>query len=277
MSHVRCPLCGKDSFISNFNPDELDLDIYVRSFVGLGYRRGFAPTQDESVLGDDEFTPKIRNRCIDLLNLFVERGIISRRELALSLRMGVPVKGSDETVPYEDFIRMRSQIIEAKDKRISMLESQVRAARGGVSMLPFEDLKTRYDKLVYNHIVKRKIEKILKYLDENLDSKIILGEDDWKLELYESIPEVFIYLCKKLYELNKMEREMLQNRITTDCAEFMMIFKMFKNKPTITSMTEVLNNEPDRFYYRVHELPIPDRLKSEEDFSQGSNWETFST
>lgn len=277
MSHVRCPLCGKDSFISNFNPDELDLDIYVRSFVGLGYRGGFAPTPDESVLGDDEFTPKIRNRCIDLLNLFVERGIISRRELALLLRMGVPVKGSDETVPYEDFIRMRSQILEAKDKRISMLESQVRAARGGVSMLPFEDLKTRYDKLVYNHIVKRKIEKILKYLHENLDSKIILGEDDWKLELSESIPEVFIYLCKKLYELNKMERNMLQKRITTDCVEFMIIFQMFKNKPTITSMTEVLNNEPDRFYYRVHKLPIPDHLKSEEDFSQGINWETFST
>ena len=130
MSHVRCPLCGKDSFISNFNPDELDLDIYVRSFVGLGYKRGFAPTPDESVLGDDEFTPKIKNRCIALLNLFVERGIISRRELALLLRMGVPVQGSDETVPYEDFIRMRSQIIEAKDKRISMLESQVRARAG---------------------------------------------------------------------------------------------------------------------------------------------------
>jgi hypothetical protein len=277
MSHVRCPLCGKDSFISNFNPDELDLDIYVRSFVGLGYRGGFAPTQDESVLGDDEFTPKIKNRCIDLLNLFVEQGIISRRELALLLRMGVPVQGSDETVPYEDFVRMRSQILEAKDKRISMLESQVRAARGGESMLAYEDLKTRYDKLVYNHNVKRKIEKILKYLDENLDSKIILGEDDWKLELYESIPEVFFYLCKKLYELNGREREMLQNRITTDCVDFMIIFELFKNKPTITSMTEVLNNKPDRFYYLVHNLPIPDHLKTEEDFSQGNNWETFST
>jgi hypothetical protein len=267
MSHVRCPLCGKDSFISNFNPNELDLDIYVRSFVGLGYRGGFAPTQDESVLGDDEFTPKIKNRCIDLLNLFVEQGIISRRELALYLRMGVPVHGSDEIVPYEDFTRMRSQTIEAKDKRISMLESQVRAARGGVSMLAYEDLKTRYDKLVYKHNVKRKIEKILTYLHENLDSQIILGEDDWKLELYESIPEVFIYLYKKLYELNRREREMLKNRITTDCDEFMIIFQMFKNKQTITSMTEVLNKKPDRFYYMVHNLPIPDHLKTEEDFS----------
>ena len=271
MSHVRCPLCGKDSFISNFNPDELDLDIYVRSFVGLGYRGGFAPTPDESVLGDDEFTPKIKNRCIDLLNLFVERGIISRRELALLLRMGVPVQGSDETVPYEDFIRMRSQIIEAKDNQISMLESQVRARARS-----YEDLKTRYDKLVNNHNVKRKIEKILKYLHENLDSKIILGDDDWKLELSEYIPEVFIYLCKKLYELTGREREMLQNRITTDCVEFIMIFQMFKNQPTITSMTDAVNTEPDRFYYRVHNLPIPDHLKTEEDFSQGINWETFS-
>jgi hypothetical protein len=277
MSHIRCPLCGKDSSISHFNPDELDLDIYVRSHVGLGYRGGFAPTQDESVLGDDEFTPKIKNRCIDLLNLFVEQGIIDRRELTLLLRMGVPVQGSDQIVSYEDFMRMLSQKIEAKDKRISILESQVRVARGGVSMPAYEDLKTRYDKLVYNNNVKRKIEKILKYLRENLDSQIILGDDDWKLEIYESIPEVFIYLCKKLYELNKGEREMLQNRITTDCVEFMIIFQMFKDKPTITSMTEVLNNEPDRFYYRVHNLPIPDHLKTEEDFSQGINWETFST
>jgi hypothetical protein len=50
----------------------------------------------------------------------------------------------------------------------------------------------------------------------------------------------------------------------------MIIFQIFKNKPTITSLTDVLNNEPDRFYYRVHSLPIPDHLKDEEDFPRES-------
>ena len=60
-------MCGKDSAFSTFNPQDMDRDIYVRQTYGLG-KGGFSYGPDESVLGDDFFTPKVMDRCIDLLN-----------------------------------------------------------------------------------------------------------------------------------------------------------------------------------------------------------------
>jgi hypothetical protein len=33
VSHIRCPLCGKDSALSTFNPEDLDMDIYIRQAI----------------------------------------------------------------------------------------------------------------------------------------------------------------------------------------------------------------------------------------------------
>ena len=75
MSHIRCPICGKGSAISSFNPNDLDLDIYIRQTHGLGYGGGFSYGPDESVLGDEFFTPMIKARCFDLIRLFIEKKI----------------------------------------------------------------------------------------------------------------------------------------------------------------------------------------------------------
>ena len=66
MSHIRCIICGKDSAVSGFDPSKLDRDIYVRQVRGKGYPGGWDHGPDISVLGDDEFTPKIMDRCFDL-------------------------------------------------------------------------------------------------------------------------------------------------------------------------------------------------------------------
>ena len=251
MSHIRCPLCGKDSAISTFNPEDLDRDIYVRQTRGLGYPGGFTYGPDESVLGDDVYTPKVKDRCIDLLKLFMENGIVTARELAVKLRIGMPIQGTDKVFPYED-------ILDIIYKQNEALKKQVSTTRSGVSIFEFEKLKTSYNKLVNDLEIKSKIEKILKYLHNMLDSKIVLEEDDWILEIYEYDPGIFSYLCKKLYTLNREERDMLENRVYTECVEFKFIFSLFKNKPTIQSVIDRLNKKPGRFYYELHSLPIPD-------------------
>jgi len=217
-------MCGKDSAVSSFNPEDLDLDIYVRQTIGLGYGRGFSHGPDESVLGDDFFTPKVMDRCIELLKLGIEKESIIPRELALKLKMGVPVQGTDKVVPYMDVLDISFRQIEALKNEVLSLKQQVSIARSGVSRFEHEELKTRYDKLVNRARVKRKIDDILRYLHDVLDSDIVLGEDDWLLQIYEYDPSIYGYLCKKLYKLNSEERDMLENRISTKCVEFEIIF-----------------------------------------------------
>jgi len=277
MSHIRCPLCGKDSAVSTFSPEDLDRDIYIRQTSGLGYPGGFTYGPDESVLGDEVYTPKVKDRCIDLLKLFMENNIIAARKLALELKMGVPIQGTDEVVPYEYVLDLSNQQIKALKNQVLSLKNQLSTTRSGVSILEFEKLKTSYNKLVNDLEVKRKIEKILKYLHNMLDSKIVLKEDDWILEVYECSPSIFIYLWKKLYTLNRKERDMLQNRINTECVEFKWIFRFLKKEPTIKSVTDMLNKKPKKIYYELHNLPIPDYYKDEGfGIYRGINWETLS-
>jgi hypothetical protein len=58
MSHLVCPLCGKYSALSTWDPEAFNLDVNVVSFKGLGRGNGFAKLDPYSVLGDDEVTPK---------------------------------------------------------------------------------------------------------------------------------------------------------------------------------------------------------------------------
>ena len=110
-----------------------------------------------------------------------------------------------------------------------------------------------------------------------LDSKIVLEEDDWILEVYEYNPSIFRYLCKTMYTLNRKERDMLENRVKTECVEFKRIFWIFKGEPTITSKIERWIKKPGRFYYALHNLPFPLYLKDKgSGVHQDFNWETFS-
>ena len=278
MSHVRCPLCGKDSAVSTFSPEDLDRDIYVRQTSGLGYPGGFTYGPDESVLGDDVYTPMVKDRCIDLLKLFMENDIVTARELAVKLKMGAPIQGTDEVFPYEDLLDIYYKQNEALENQVSSLKNQLSTTRrSGVSILEFEKLKTSYNKLVNDLEIKRKIEKILKYLHNMLESKIVLKEDDWALEVYEYTPVIFPYLCKKLYTLNRKERDMLQNRVYTECIDIKWIFSFFKKEPTIKSVTDMLNKNPNKIYYELHNLPIPDYYKDKGiGVYRDLNWETLS-
>ena len=257
MSHVRCLMCGKDSAFTSFNPEDLDLDIYVRQTSGLGYGGGFSYGPDKSVLGDDFFTPKVMNRCIELLKVGIEKNSVTTRELALKLKIGVPVQGTDKVVPYENVLNRVNEQNTALQKEVTSLQKQVSTARSGVSISEHEELKTRYNKLVNRAHVKSKIDEVLSYLHDVLDSEIVLGRDDWLLEIYEYTPDIYGYLCKKLYTLNREERNMLENRINTKCVEYENIFWIFKKEPTITSVTDRLTKKPGKLYYILHNLPIP--------------------
>jgi hypothetical protein len=76
MSMVVCPLCGKSTSLRRF-PSGFEVDIVVRTVRGLGRGRGFETVNEESVLGDDEVTPLIVNRVLDILSVLLRKGCIS--------------------------------------------------------------------------------------------------------------------------------------------------------------------------------------------------------
>ena len=125
MTHVRCPMCGKDSAFSSFNPEDLDLDIYTRQASGLGYGGGFSHGPDKSVLGDDVFTPKVMDRCIELFKVAVEKDYITSRELAVKLKIGVPIQGTDDVIPFEDSLDIFYEQNEALKMEISSLRNHI--------------------------------------------------------------------------------------------------------------------------------------------------------
>ena len=118
-------MCGKDSAISTFNPEDLDRDIYIRQVSGLGYRGGFSFGPDESVLGDEIYTPKVMDRCIDLLKLFMECDIVTSRKLAEELKMGEPLQGTDKFVSYEDIVSALFQVNTALENQVSKLRLEL--------------------------------------------------------------------------------------------------------------------------------------------------------
>src|SRR5665647_1551332 len=73
MSHIICPLCGKNAPLSTFDPGSLPLDLMTISFMGLGRGRGFAVKEKVSIMGDETYTPIVAARIRELFNLFVEK------------------------------------------------------------------------------------------------------------------------------------------------------------------------------------------------------------
>jgi hypothetical protein len=240
LSHVRCFFCGKDSAISSFDPSELDLDIYTRQVYGLGYKRGFAFGPDVSVLGDDEFTPKFKDRSIEFIRLLMERGIITPIEVQKQLKIGVPIYGTDDVIPYEDFCRLSNDIMA---REVSKLKKEVSLLRSSASSSSY--YKNMYDDLVDSDNKKKRVEKILIWLYNNLESEIFIEKGEWMLHIKEYNLDVAIILCKHLYKLNREENELLEKRIVTDCVRAQAYTKRLSD-----------------FYYHLNNLPTPESLEN---------------
>jgi hypothetical protein len=228
-------MCGKDAAISGFDPQKLDRDIYIRQVVRLEAGKGFTYEPDISVLGDDEFTPMIKDRCIDLIRLFIEQDILTEEELMKELKIGVPVEGNDQVIPYEDVLKMVSQLKPAQETQATdELLRRLLVSKPNM-------YKEKYDELVKELELKKKIDDILRDLNKTSDSEIILTEDDWILRINKDDPITQLYLWRKLYELSPEEREMLRKRISTDSPVLHQFFEIMKSKPQIRDMNDLMN------------------------------------
>lgn len=205
MSHISCILCGLQRPVKGYDPSDYEKEIYLITKKSKGYAAGF---EDEStpILGDDVYTPIIKNRILDVTQYFVKREIISKEEIAEML--------FDEEVKIDKFFTEKEYLqiklasyrerednynreLRSKDAEITYKEIQNRELTELVSNLRAEidKLGTEHSEITKNYIdtIKHLIDKmnstdlmnyiimhLLKYCDAHIsglyigDLKIIL-------------------------------------------------------------------------------------------------------
>jgi hypothetical protein len=275
LSHIRCFFCGKDSAISGFEPSDLDLDIYIRQVYGLGYGGGFEFGPDESVLGDEYFTSKFLDRSIDFINLLIEKGLISKEEIERRLKLGIPIINLEGVLPYDSFINIQENEIRILENQVSKLKSQnTFSGQNYVTKDSYDGLEKRYDEFRREYGLKKLIDDVLIDLHNNSDSKIIKGKDDWSLEIYDINPVIHNYLYRQLYRMKLYERNMLEERIKTNCYGINVLFNVMRKEPTIKSIHDVILKKPNLVYYTIPGHPIP-RDYTANIFHRKTNRETY--
>ncbi|MCK4952930.1 hypothetical protein KAS14_04030 [Candidatus Bathyarchaeota archaeon] len=103
MSMIVCPLCGKSNVLERFNPSDYELDIYVYEVHGLGRGRGFRSGPRRSILGDDEITPLIKNRVLDLVQMLIDNNYLTVHDLKGELEFDEEAEDENKKETLKNF------------------------------------------------------------------------------------------------------------------------------------------------------------------------------
>lgn len=87
-------LCGLQRPIKNYDPSNYDNELYLISKRSKGFRGGFDDAY-EPILGDDVYTPLIKDRILEIVRVFREKGIVSDHELDARAHYRVQSEGVD--------------------------------------------------------------------------------------------------------------------------------------------------------------------------------------
>ena len=114
------------SSLRTFDPQSLDLDIYVQNVQGLGRGRGFKVIGKRSALGTPSVTQPIKGRLLDLSLMLYEEKLLSEKGLAK--RFGL-FTSKDYHVVEEERDALRADLSETEDqlKRVKEERDTARA------------------------------------------------------------------------------------------------------------------------------------------------------
>ena len=144
MSHISCMLCGLQRPIKNYDPSNFDNELYLISKRSRGYRGGF---DDDymPILGDDVYTPPIKNRILEIVRAFREKGIISDNELeGISPKKDEPKSLLDKAIERVLFQALTGT---SNNSDSYIMESKVKELSDQL-----DKLKADYNKLGEEHI-----------------------------------------------------------------------------------------------------------------------------
>ncbi len=165
MSHISCMLCGLQRSTKNYDPSNYDNEIYLITKNSRGYAGGFEDEM-EPILGDAVYTPIVKDRVLEIVRAFIEKGIISENELSgLIPKTDVTESFIDKAISS----MLHNALTGASaDSKIYNLESEKRELSELVNKM-----KTDYNKLGDDH---RKLTQ--NYVDASISHiKEIISKD----------------------------------------------------------------------------------------------------
>ena len=225
MSHIRCPLCGKNAPISTFDPSSLDFDLTVVSFRGLGRARGFAVSDEHSVLGDDVFSPQVAERVLGLCRMFLDTGIIDSEQTMRKLGLDSAIK-----IPSE------------LPKFTHPPTTHVRSASSGAQMAQArETIEQQKKAFALERLINSELVKFVKYYPY---VEINENELPWSIEITDIDEECLLVLITLFKTFNYDERKTLLKRVNTI-------------HPVVQNFLEVLTRREKTISERLLELDFP--------------------
>lgn len=237
MSHLACPLCGKNAPLTSLDPENLDLDLSLISFIGLGRGKGFTISEKISILGDDTYSPMIADRIINLLKMFLNEDVINKEKLLTRLELENIILQSGKFVTKLQY--------ELAQKKLNDIIRESNVIRRNIISLSL-DLKKKEEELK----TERMVEKILGLIIDrsikiNMDIEI---SEDKNMPYIITINEIdsedlnwFLDLSKKLED---DIREQLKLRVKGKDLETQILLEqsLFKKKKYFSE--RILELEP---------------------------------
>ncbi len=225
MSHLGCPMCGLSVPLSYFEYAEIELDLTLKEFRGLGRGKGFESLPPTSVLGDDEYSPKIYNKVADLCRMFIKAGL-----------------------PTPDGCTYAKILVAERAERISLPQTMRQSIPTGGTSYQTRHLEEEIEKLKETIKLNIQVERILGRLMQNSDFNIIPNEG---VPLIIEITEVhlgfFEYMLEILTTISEPIRAELRKRLKAENVKVHFILEklLFETPPRKKSLAErMLEWEP---------------------------------
>ena len=177
MSHVNCPLCGRNQALSKFNPEALDDNIYVVSFRGLGPRKGFENTGETSTMTPgDPVTDQVKDRCLAIIDFLLKSGCANLEEVYETLNIQNPQELKKDLNEYgavvEDLFESTRKLFDEYTFETDVDEDPVGAMREVLDVLnsEYESREAEEEELeeVYA-VIQELVEDVENALEDDFD------------------------------------------------------------------------------------------------------------
>ena len=234
LSHFRCPVCGLNRHQSSWNPETYDNDIIANTPVGLGRGQGFGITDENSILGDADITPRITQRMTSLLNTFIQEQIITPNDLVKQLKLLEHIQGQGYVTIQEHrgLMELYLSLVEERDK----LKAEKKSAEGDV-----RELKRKLDEIDKNQKRKDEADRILGWFYETCDATMEFDKEFGFVLRISLIDMTLVDDLKKMKSSVSDEvKKMVKERIIGNDEINFILDAFFFSKPPITVSERLL-------------------------------------
>lgn len=244
MGQILCPLCGRNCAESIFDPNSLDLNIYIREQHGLGRAQGFIYGPYESILGDEVYSPQICERCLSLVQLFIDNNLLTKEELIN--RFDLKTEINKKYISHDYHNNIINNIENNYMKEINMLNNKIKDLKSDNLRV-----KKEKEKMIKNIEEKELIDEVIKTLSNAFNVERKLVDENIIIEIEEVNKKGIIIFCRELYKLDHKLRKEVIKRINCKDNAFGIIQDYMMKEPVIKSVIDVFLKNPSSLYQVV--------------------------